>query len=186
MTTKKHHLKFSFHADDKTMDNYNKIVELMAARGEKPTQGKDYSQADIMRYTINNFFSGNTGGGRKKTGAGTDVLKRIHDAVQTQIDLNKKTDKTIKIGRGRNEVMVKYEQRTITDRFMRETANANASAVDDYLKGQVDMIEEHNKWLVANCGYPVDSIENEAIANFNRRTAKAEKRADKEANEVID
>ena len=170
---------------DRQMGNYNKMLDIMTAKNIKPAQGKTFSQSDVMKFCLDNFFDGKNKG-REKTGAGADVITRIHDAVENQIKKNKNSEKTIKIGRGRNEVTVKYEQRAITSSWIRAVSNANADAINDYLKGQGDMVDKHNKWLVANCGYPVDSIENEAIANFNRRTSKAEKRADKLASGVVD
>ena len=165
-------------------DKYNDISAYMAAKGVKTANGSAYSPAEIFIYAFENFSASR--GGRTATGTGDEVLGRIHDAVQAQMKLNKATDKLVTVGRGRNEVKIKYEQRSITERFMRESANANAVAVDDYLKVHGDAVIKHNEWLVKNCGYPVDADTQSAIDNFNRRTSKANIKADKDENGDIE
>jgi len=159
---------------DELLANIEKIKKAMDARGIE-SHGTAVLTSDVVEFAINNFFMTT---GRKTTGTGDEILSRINEAVKTQMKLNKTTDKKVQVGRGRNAVSVMYEQRSITDRFIRETAKVNAKATNEYMSTHGDDIQEHNEWLVKNCGYPVDSDTEFAIENFNRRTSKASKRAE--------
>lgn len=149
------------------------VKDEMARRGIEPDGRKgEITHGAAVRWLLENFNDLlETRGGRPATGTGDEVLQRIHDAVTAQIKLNETTDKTVTVGRGKNAVTVKYEQRAITDRWVRDTANANADAVTEYMKEHGEEIAKHNQWLVDSCGYPAE------IENFNRRTGKAQARA---------
>jgi hypothetical protein len=159
-------------------ENLNKIRELMKLERVSPDHRDGYSVKLAVTWAIENLPRyANLRGGRPATGTGDDVLSRCNDAVNAQIELNRNTQKTVQVGRGKNSITVRYEQRAITERWLRDKAGVNAQAVEDFMLANGDMINQHNEWLVKNCGYPVDADIKQAIENFNRRTSKAELRA---------
>jgi len=57
-----HQLKTSFHMSDRQMGNYNKVLDIMTAKNINPAQGKTFSQSDVMKFCLDNFFDGNNNG----------------------------------------------------------------------------------------------------------------------------
>lgn len=141
------------------------------------------------------------------TGIQNDTVKKIDDCIEAQMSLNKETDKTTVVGYGKKATTIKYEQRSITGKWIMDTANVTWDSVLQYLEANKEKIFQHNKWLCKDNGWfgdekPADwdtvtaddwirSIDwdnrpksGEAlwyINNFNRRTGKATKAEEKKA-----
>ena len=153
---------------DSATANLSKIADLMQSENVAQTRKQGYTVNEMVHWAVENFFDyGGVKGGRPATGTGSDVLARVHDVVTAQMQLNKTTDKTVTVGKGKNSVTVKYEQRAITDRWIRDSAGVNAEASKAYIESHKDEIDAHNAWLISDCGYPAE------VENFNRRTGKA-------------
>lgn len=150
------------------------VVRAEMARRKVPFRkgGNEYTASHVVSWLIQEFPELlRQRGGREATGTGDAVLEKINAAVTAQIELNRATTATVTVGRGKNQVTVRYQQRAITPRWIREKCSVNADAVADYLAKHGADVAAHNEWLVANCGYETDT------ENYNRRTSKAEIKA---------
>ena len=113
---------------------------------------------------------------------GNVTLNYIADMVNRQMEINKTTKKTHIIGSGKKTITVKYEQRSITDKWIMDTSieerNAkidNARSVSrksaqEYLTAKKPEVDEHHKWLCEQIGVEYNT---DSVRNFNRRTGKA-------------
>jgi len=91
---------------------------------------------------------------------------KIHQLVLTQMMINATTDKVIRVGTSENAVDVRYEQRTITSKWIQEKAGATQQACLEYLEIHKAEVEKHHKEVLG-------LTDSEKIKNFNRRTGKA-------------
>ena len=111
-----------------------------------------------------------------------DTLNYINALVNKQMEINTSTDKVHIVGSGKNESSVKYEQRSITDKWImdasiaeREAGVNNARAVSRksaqlYIESKKEELDEHHKWLCEQAGL---EFSDKSVRNFNRRTGKA-------------
>lgn len=165
----------AFNLNEQQAEGLKLLIADAENHGVKLGSGKTGAPvyAPAFKWLLENYAEITSArGGRPKTGPGDELMARIHETVTEQMRLNETTDKTVTVGRGKNSVVVRYEQRAITDRWIRDAANANAETVALYMAQHAEEIERHNAWLIESCGYPTE------IENFNRRTGKASVKAE--------
>jgi len=115
----------------------------------------------------------------RTTGPRDTTLDAINQVVQRQIEINQTTDKEFSVGTGENRKKCKYEQRTITSKWIMQNVQPGPrfESVQAYFDSHPE-IAEHNQWVVeSNAYFPKtkDGIESSLevrVANFNRKTTK--------------
>jgi hypothetical protein len=122
------------------------------------------NKSAAVKYMIDTLIKGN-----EKPTMRNATHDKIHQFVCTQMLLNANTKKTIRIGTGDNAVDVKYEQRTITPKWIQEKVGATQQACLEYISQHQAEIEKHHKEVLG-------LTDSKLIQNFNRRTGKASKR----------
>jgi len=124
---------------------------------------KHGSKATVVKFMIDQLMKGVEKGTMRNS-----THDKIHDVVTQQMALNASTDKVIRIGEI-NPVDVKYEQRTITAKWIQDNAGATQQACLEYLEKHKPEIEKHHKEVLG-------LTDSKVIKNFNRRTGKASAR----------
>ncbi len=113
---------------------------------------------------------------------GNVTLNYIDDLVKRQMETNRTTEKTHVIGSGKTTVSVKFEQRSITDKWIMDTSieerdngiegarSVSRKAAQEYIALKKSEIDEHHEWLCKQVGLDFTP---DNVRNFNRRTGKA-------------
>ena len=104
---------------DLTDDQHAFFEGLVAKHGSKAT---------TVKYMIDQLMNGIEKGTMRDA-----THDKIHEVVTKQMALNASTDKVIRVGTT-DPVDVKYEQRTITAKWVQENAGASQQASLEYLK----------------------------------------------------
>ena len=129
--------------------------------------------------------------GKKAERAGNDTINYIDTLVKRQMELNQQTAKTHIVGSGKTEKAVKYEQRSITDKWIMDTSLAERSAniagsvsvsrklALEYIDMHKAELDAHHEWLCKQAG---KDFNEENVRNFNRTTGKAQAAAEKIGN----
>jgi uncharacterized protein YpbB len=92
-------------------------------RGAEILKAKFSSGADRMRYMLDCVAKVEGG-----AGASIVTLEHVARVVEAQMELNKATQKVLPVGTGKKAVMVKFEQRSITPKWIMEKTLADRSA----------------------------------------------------------
>lgn len=121
-----------------------------------------------------------------QTGPRDETLDTIDRVIKKQMAINEDTQASISVGTGKNRKEVKYEQRTITIKWVMDNVSPmpRFESVQAYLESNKEAIDKHNEWLVdSNAYFPKMKDKTKEIdfqmrvSNFNRQAAKNHKTA---------
>jgi hypothetical protein len=123
---------------------------------------KDNSKSAVLKMLIDAYIEKQN----RKTGIRQETLDNIDKVVKDQMALNATTQKTITVGKGRDAIEVKFEQRAITPKWIMNAAGCNQSSALDYIKLHESEINEHHEKV----------LNTDDTDFFNRRAGRASKR----------
>lgn len=170
--------RVNFKADIKkaTQDDYD-LFQVLESRFNRHT--------DLMKYLLECARKVEN---EKTTRAGNDTINYIDTIVKRQMELNQSTTKTYIVGSGKTEKSVKYEQRSITDKWIMDLSLEERSAniegavsvsrklALEYIDMHKAELDAHHEWLCKQAG---KDFNDDNVRNFNRTTGKAQAAAEK-------
>lgn len=156
--------------NDEQIDFLNKI-----------SKERDLPKSELLSEIVKMAMNGQ----HIQTGPRDKTLDTIDKVVKKQMSINETTQASISVGTGKNRKEVRYEQRTITTKWIMDNVSPmpRFESVQAYIEANKEAIEKHNEWLVdSNNYYPnmkdktKKCIDTQTrVSNFNRQTAKNHK-----------